>query len=119
MKRLLFIGFAVVAVLVACGWLVHRGIFSNEELASKSEWSIVQAFSSQNRDKLGDKIEIVKIDEYSLVGIPVLDARKEIWIMLNPRHPPYYKQLPKGGYTLPSEDLKKVLASGAVISTVR
>jgi len=118
MKRPLLIGLAVAAFLVICGWLVYHGIFSNEELASKPEWSIVQAASSQDRDKPGNKIELVKIDEYSVVGIPVHDTRKEIWIMLNPRNPPYYKQIPQGSYTLSKEDLKTILASGVVISTV-
>jgi hypothetical protein len=111
------IGFAI-AVFIFCGWLVYRGIISNEELASKPEWSIVQAVSSQDRDKPGNKIELEKIDEYSVVGIPIHDDRKEIWIMLNPRNPPYYKQIPKGNYTLSKEDLKTILASGVVISTV-
>ena len=118
MKRPLLIGLALAAVLVICGTLVYRGIFSNEELASKPEWSIVQAGESQRRDKPGDKIEVVKIEDYSLVGIPVHDARKEIWIMLNPRNPTYYKQIPNGSYTLSKEDLKTILASGVVISTV-
>ncbi len=106
------------AVLAICGLLIYRDIFSNEELASKVEWSIVQAVIAQHEDKPSDKIEIVKLDEYSLVGIPVHDARKEIWIMLNPRNPPYYKQGRKGSYKLSKEDLKKILASGVVTSTV-
>jgi transcription elongation factor len=118
MKRSLFIGLALAVVLVVCGWLVYRNIFSNEELASKVEWSIVQAVESQHHDKPGDEIEVVKMDDYSLVGIPVHDTRKEIWIMLNSRNSPYYKQLPQGSYALSKEDLKKILASGVVASTV-
>jgi hypothetical protein len=118
MKWGLLIGLALAVVLVVCGWLVYRGIFSNEELASKPEWSIVQSVESQNRDKPGDKVEVVKIDEYSLVGIPVNDARKKIWIMLNPRNPPYYKQIPQGSYALSREAFNRVLASGGVSSTV-
>src|SRR6266511_3433796 len=118
MNRRLLIGLAVAAVLVVCGWLVYRDIFSNEELASKVELSVVQSVLTQHEDKPSDKIEIAQSDEYSLVGIPVNDARKKIWIMLNPRNPPYYKQIPKGSYALSREDLKRVLASGGVISTV-
>ena len=118
MKRSLLLGFAVAAFLVVCGGLVYHEVFSNEELASKPEWSIVQSVSSRDRDKPGNNIEVVVIDEYSVVGIPVHDARKEIWIMMNPRNPPYYKQIPKGNYTLSKEDFKNILSSGAVISTV-
>ena len=118
MNRSFFIGFALAGVLIACGWLVCRRFFSNEELASKVEWSIVQAVEFRHRDKPGDKIEVVKMDDYSLAGIPVPDARKEIWIMLNPLKPPYYKQLPQGSYVLSEDELKNILASGDVTSTV-
>lgn len=119
MKQRLFMGLALAAVLIVCGGLVYRIIFSNEELASKVEWSIIQAVESQHRDKPGDKIEIVKMDDYSLVGIPARDTRKEIWIMLNSRNSPFYKQLPQGSYALSKEDLEEILASGVVTSTVK
>lgn len=118
MKRRLFIVVAVAIVLAACGWLVYRVLFSNEELASKVEWSVVQAVEWQHRDKPSDGIDIVKMNEYSLAGIPVQDGRKKIWIMLNPQNPPYYKQLPRGNYRLSGEDLKRILESKVVVSTV-
>nr|WP_321349265.1 hypothetical protein [uncultured Methanoregula sp.] len=93
-------------------------MFAGEELVSKVEWSVVQAVQYQHRDETSDRVRIVKMDGYSLVGIPVHDARKEIWIMLNTRNSPYYKQLPKGNYTLSANDLKTILASGVVVSTV-
>jgi hypothetical protein len=118
MKRRLFIGLPLAVFVVVCGWQVYRALFCNAELASKVEWSIVQAVESQHSDKHGDKVELVNMSGYSLVGIPVDDSRKEVWIMLNPRNPPYYKQLPKGTYTISGEDLKKILASGDVVPTV-
>jgi hypothetical protein len=118
MKRWLLVGLAVAAVCGIGVWLVYRAIFSNEELVSKPESSIVQAVEWHHRDNPGNKIEVVKVDDYSLVGIPVHDSRKEIWIMLNPRNPPYYKQIPQGTYRLSKEDLKTILGSGVVTSTV-
>src|SRR5437588_12659087 len=118
MKCRLFIALACTVLLALGGWLVYRAVFSNEELASKVEWAVLQAVVSQHADAPGSKIEIVKLDDYSVVGIPVHDARKRVWVMLNPRNPPYYKQGPRGDYNLSSKDLKNILASGAVISTV-
>jgi hypothetical protein len=123
MKRKFTIVLPFVVAFIICGsfvggWLIVRSLRSNEELASKSEWSVVQAVESQHRDKPGNKIEVVKMDRHSLVGIPVNDTRKEIWIMLNPQNPPYYKQIPQGAYTLSRDDLKNVLASNGVNSTV-
>jgi hypothetical protein len=119
MRPLFAIGFAISSGLIIGGLTIrYIDTHSNEELASKVEWSVVQAVSSQDGKKPSDKIEVVKMDDYSLVGIPVHDARKEIWIMLNSQNPPYYKQLPKGSYVLTEEDLKKILTSGVVTSTV-
>ena len=118
MRRPIFFGLALGVVLGTCGWTFCRNLFRDEELASKVEWSIVQATEYQHRDKDRGKIEIVKMDNYSLVGIPVNDARKEIWVMLNSRNPPYYKQLPQGNFSLSKEDLKIITASGVVSSTV-
>ncbi len=118
MKRRLLVGFAVASFLVICGWLVYRCIMSNEELASKPEWAAIQIIELQHRDNASDQMEFVTVGEYSIVGLPVHEARKRIWIMLNPRNPPYYKQLPTGSYTLSTEELKTILASGVVTSTV-
>jgi hypothetical protein len=118
MKRSIFIGLVVAVVLIICSWLVYRATFSNEELASKVEWSIVQSVEWQHRDKPGDKIEIVRMNEYSLVGIPVKEGREKVWVMLNAKNPPYYKQLTAGNYKLSEQDFKAIVASNIVSSTV-
>jgi hypothetical protein len=118
-KPRLLIGLAVVLAIVVFGWLVYRDLSANEELASKPEWAAIQIIEMQHSEKPRPDIEFVKVDAYTIVGIPVPDARKTIWIMLNPSTPPFYKQLPSGGYTLSQKDLKIILASGVVTSTVR
>jgi len=118
MKRSHTIVMALGAFLILCSWWIYRAVFSNEELASKVEWSVIQSAAWRYRDKPIDKLEIVKVDEYFVLGIPVPDARKAVWIMLNARNPPYYKQGPIGDYRLLKDDLKKVLGSGIVSSTV-
>jgi len=102
----IYIAFAL--VLSGCG----------EELASKREWSVVQAVEAQNRESRLDSVSVQTVGEYSLAGIPLKDGRKRVWVLLNARKPPYYKQLPQGNYSLSSEDLKKILTSAHVSSTV-
>jgi hypothetical protein len=118
MKRKLFIGVAVLVALIACGLFVHHLLLSNEELASKPEWATIQIVEQQHRDKASQGMEFVSTAKYSLVGIPVNDRRKKVWIMLNPRYSPYYKQLPVGNFKISKEDLERVRASGSVSSTV-
>src|SRR5438067_2046136 len=111
------IGFTA-ALLLICGWYLTRAVFYNDELNSKVEWSVIQAVASQHSGDIGNKVELVKLDRYAVVGVPVEDARKTVWIMLNPRNSPYYKQGPSGDYKISGEDLKRILASGVVSSTV-
>lgn len=118
MNRSFFIGFTLAVVLVVCGWLTYCAMFSGEELASKVEWSILQSVVWQHRAKSSNNIEIVRMEDYSLAGIPVKDARREIWIMLNAKNPPYYKQFPLGHFQLTKQDFKTIITSNPVSSTV-
>jgi hypothetical protein len=123
MKRKLIIGILSVSAFIICslfvvGFLFIRPFFVDEELSSKVEWSVVQSVEWQHRDKPGDKIEIVRMEEYSLVGIPIKDAKRKVWIMLNAKNPPYYKQIPAGNYTLSENEFKTIMASNIVSSTV-
>ncbi len=43
--------------------------------------------------------EVRTIGGYELLVMPGAD-RKNIWVMLNPTAPPYYKQLPEGQFSL-------------------
>jgi hypothetical protein len=119
MKRWLLIGVGfMAAAFLAISWYVVRVLFCNDELGSKVEWSVIQSAASQHPGGSDQKVEIVKLDEYSIVRIPVSDARRGVWIMLNPRSAPYYKQSPAGDYKLSKEDLERIVASGVVITTV-
>lgn len=113
-----FSGIVTGAVLTACGWVVFHGLFGGEELASKAEWSILQNTESQHRNTATGRIEIVKAGGHSLAGISTPGNGKKIWVMLDPRTPPYYKQLPQGSFSLSREELNQILASGEVSSTV-
>jgi hypothetical protein len=108
MKRGLFAAVTVGCLMAAFAWMAYHFIFTNEELASKKEWSILQGVEWQQRDKQKDQSEIVVANGYSIIGVPAGDRRK-VWIMLNPRNPPFYKQLPDGNYTLPEDSLKPLL----------
>jgi len=118
MKQSFFMGGVTGAFLTILGWKICHGVVFSEELASKVEWSIVQSVEFQYRDGNERRIKIVKVDDYALAGVPVSATGRKIWVMLNSRNPPYYKQLPKGDFSLSKEDLKLILASGVVSSTV-
>lgn len=119
MKPKLLLAFVFVTLFIIClGILLAWSFHPNEELVSKREWSILQGVEFKYRRKLIGEAQFITVDGYSLVGVRGSNERKNIWIMLNPKNPPYYKQLPEGDYTLSERDLEEILASGGVTSTV-
>lgn len=88
------------------------------ELESKLEWSTLQSVEQQRREKAGRDLEFVTMGKDVVVGIPVEDDREKVWVLLNPRHPPYYKQVPKGNYSLSVSNLNRILTNNALTSTV-
>ena len=114
----LVVGTAILLVAIFFIWRFARPFFFSEELLSKREWSVVQSVEWARRDKPAGKLEIVQKEEFFLAGIPTQGGKKETWVMLNPRNPPYYKQLPEGNYSLSKKDMEQILATGAVVSTV-
>jgi hypothetical protein len=90
----------------------------DQELASKQEWSVVQAVEAEHRGSSTEGIQFVTKEGFSLVGLPASSGGGKVWVLLNPTHAPYYKQLPPGNYKLTKEDNKKILQRGGVSSTV-
>ncbi|HMC28845.1 MAG TPA: hypothetical protein VKM56_13735 [Verrucomicrobiae bacterium] len=107
-----------IGLALICGMFLLALSGCGDELASKTEWSVVQAVEAQHRERPSDSVTVQRIEDYAIAGIPVKDGRKTVWILLNARNPPFYKQLPKGNYSLSKEELRKILASARVTSTV-
>ena len=55
-------------------------------------------------------------DGYRLVCFPSNGQR--IWVMLNPKTEPYYKQMPKGNYSITKADFESVAKSSYASLTV-
>jgi hypothetical protein len=104
-------------IVGAIGYVTWQA-FTSEELRSKPEWSVVQMVEWKHRGETNNAIEFVTVDKYSLVGITAHDPKEKIWIMLNAKNPPYYKQIPAGNYTLSKEEFKTIIASNIISSTV-
>ena len=71
-----------------------------ETFGEKSEWSILQEVEYGHR---GSKLEgptFITVGDYEVMGLSDLKG-EPIWILLNPKSPPYYKQLPSlEGYSI-------------------
>jgi hypothetical protein len=100
--------FATICLVTGCG--------GPESSAGKHESSVIEAIEAKNRDRAISEREWVTEDGYHLICLESMGHR--IWIMLDPREVPYYKQMPKGNYKLTSQQLDRIKASGLASSTV-
>ena len=63
-------------------------------------------------------IEFHKLDDYNLICVPGKGVSKRIWIMMDAKSPPFYKQIPDGNYSLSEAQLAEIRQSTNPISTV-
>lgn len=96
-----FLGVAYVLWFVVLGAV---GIFFSDELRSKHEWSVLQAVSASHELK-SDGIAVFRYEDYCVAGIP--GKHGSVWILLNAKNPPLYKQIPADGtYKITSADVE-------------
>jgi len=87
-----------------------------ESPTAKHEWSLLESTQAKYANQALEKLIFVKSDDYEIVGIP---AKPEtIWILLNPKTTPYYRQFPKGNYLLSTAQLQQIKSRGGCSPTV-
>jgi hypothetical protein len=95
-----------IALSVAVGWVVHSCADPDlvETPGEKSEWSVLQAIELRERDSALSEPVIRTVGEHEVhevLGVRS-DTGQNIWILLKPKAPPFYKQMPEGTYELPA-----------------
>jgi hypothetical protein len=89
-----------------------------ESTGDKKEWSILQGQEVQHRGQIPLAPEISTADGYTLVSVSSADSSHRIWIMLWPKSPPFYKQMPEGDFQIPQALLLQWLDQRKISSTV-
>ena len=89
-----------------------------DEIGSKSEYSILQNIELQNRQNIISKVELKTSGEYTVAGFRADNDKKNVWILLNAKYAPYYKQIPQNRFSLTAEELEKIRETSNVSSTV-
>jgi hypothetical protein len=88
---------------VATGWAVHS--CSNPDLVEtpgeKSEWSVLQEIEFRERNSVLSEPVIRTVGEHEVLGVRS-DSGQNVWILLKPKSPPFYKQIPEDTYELPA-----------------
>lgn len=92
---------------------------SGESVGSKAEGAMLQAIEAQYRDTpLSADTQIFTKHGYSFLCVRSEKGHR-IWIMLNPKYPPYYKQLPLENFSMTFEEAINISRNPEVKSTVR
>ena len=86
MLRLLLL-FGMVIGLTGCG--------TYQEMRSKDEYGALQSIEFDHRAIPIRDIQIAESHGYQLAGFPAEHSEHgNVWVLLNPQHPPRFKQMP-------------------------
>lgn len=101
----------IIALLISNVWFVYlyltKAEDNRESAGAKREWGILQSLEYDHRQQPIDKIEFRDIDGYHIVCVRS-EAGKRTWIMLNPKYPPFYKQMPQVQFSLSSDQFNQI-----------
>ena len=91
-----------------------------ESLGSKEEYGILKALkATQTETMLDPKLEIVESKDYWCAGFPSIDRKAKVWVMLNAKHSPYYKQVGGGtNYWISEIDFQALKSKNVCSATV-
>ena len=105
-------GFALAAVGLFC-WQFYAS------LQSKQEWGVLWSVESRYQSQPVSAVEFLVSGQRHLVCVRGASG-KRVWIMLDPKYAPFYKQRdPDEPFEVSQEDFVHILQSTSVDATVR
>ena len=104
----------IACLLCACS----AGTDGYESPSAKREFSILQVVEYNSRQKVVANPTFISNEEYVLLVVPNTSKDRNIWIMLKPQSPPFYKQMPRGDYQIQKELFDVVANKRLASSTV-
>jgi hypothetical protein len=78
-----------------------------ETPGEKSEWSTLQSIAFQTRETSLSEPVVRTVFDHEVLGVKGASGGN-IWILLRPESPPFYKQMPEGQYDLPVDLVEKL-----------
>ena len=87
-------------------------------LATSMSALFLESLEARHRESPISDLEFSEHDGYHILCVPGSDSGKRVWIMLDPRSPPFYKQLPRDGYSLSRQQYERITAARHATSTV-
>jgi hypothetical protein len=108
---------SIAAILLSLSGCSDKGD-GRESAGDKREWSILQGIEVESRSSVPSAPEFRVVEGYELLSVPSIGGSARIWIMLWPKSPPYYKQLPDGNFMIPNSLLNDLVRGQRISSTV-
>lgn len=111
-STLLLLCAATAALLISCSDPDAR-----ETPGEKAEWTVLQGTELENR-AIPTTEPVFKVESgYEVLGVRGLRGGN-VWVLLKPSAPPYYKQMPSGNYEVPKELVDKLVSEHRLSYTV-
>lgn len=112
----------VLALAVAAGFAFRACSvpWLAEASDDKQEWAALQAIELDTREHSLSEPVLRRVQDREVLGVRG-SSGNNIWILLKPEAPPWYKQLPEGQYELPLslvERLRREDRLSPVVETV-
>lgn len=110
-----------VCLPVIIGFMWYRCVGCNgdgrESFGDKHEWSVLEVTVAGARKTAICAPEFTEEEGYRVVCLTGVTGGR-VWVMLNPKSAPYYKQMPQSDYILTRKQFDLVVRVGHPISTV-
>lgn len=91
-----------------------------DSIGNKSEWSALQGVEYEYRSMSRSAPLVLTVSDYQMVGLPATSRSGLVWVLLNPKNEPLYKQLPQGPYHLSASQLAALnVTEPAVLAGLR
>ena len=85
---------------------------------SKIEWAILQTLEESHRGTKITNPEVTDDGEHLILSLMARDGVTRLWIMLDPKSPPFYKQMPsKLNYDISEAELDNIRTDAKPISS--
>ena len=107
-------GLLVAVVGVACSPADPN---PRETPGEKTEWSVLQSVEFDNRGVPIQGPVIKKVQGFEVLGLRGVKG-SNVWILLKPQAPPFYKQLPSESYLVPKALVEQLIRERRLSYTV-
>ena len=88
------------------------------DFTNKAEYSVLQVAEFEGRSEAITGAVYRTIDGLPIMGVPAEGTNGNVWILLNPKAAPFYKQVPQRQFTISAAVLEEVKARHVATETV-